>query len=94
VQGGRYPEGSRVYETDYYGWLRGADPDHYAHCIRIEQILLHGLAETLLTEVFLVFSLVFPAGFSQYPRPHIALYQARRSARNGQNERATPRNTT
>lgn len=32
-----------VYETDYYGWLRGDDPDHYAHCIRIEQILLHGL---------------------------------------------------
>jgi len=34
-----------VYETDYYGWLNGDDPDHYAHCIRIEQILLRGLPE-------------------------------------------------
>jgi hypothetical protein len=32
-----------VYETDYYGWLNGTDPDHYAHCVRIEQILVRGL---------------------------------------------------
>jgi hypothetical protein len=32
-----------VYETDYYDWLKGADPDHYAHCVRIEQILRQGL---------------------------------------------------
>ncbi len=34
---------SGVYETDYYGWLKGDDPDHYAHCVRIEQILHQGL---------------------------------------------------
>lgn len=32
-----------VHETDYYDWLNGKDPDHYAHCIRIEQILHRGL---------------------------------------------------
>ncbi len=32
-----------VYETDYYGWLYGKAPDHYAHCIRIERVLRRGL---------------------------------------------------
>ena len=32
-----------VLDPEYYGWLRGTDPDHYANCIRIEQVLHHGL---------------------------------------------------
>lgn len=32
-----------VYETDYYAWLKNEDPDHYAHCGRIERVLHHGL---------------------------------------------------
>lgn len=35
-------EAAGVHETDYYGWRNGEDPDHYAHCVRIEKILHFG----------------------------------------------------
>lgn len=31
-----------VHGPDYYDWLKGKDPDHYAHCISIETILQFG----------------------------------------------------
>lgn len=35
-------EAAGVHESDYYGWLKGEDPDRYAHCISIEEILHYG----------------------------------------------------
>jgi hypothetical protein len=37
-------EAAGVHEADYYGWLKGGDPNHYAHCVRIEEILHYGFS--------------------------------------------------
>jgi hypothetical protein len=39
----QFQEAAGVHDPEYYGWLHGTDPDHYASCERIETVLRQGL---------------------------------------------------